>query len=64
MRTFLHGRTETIRGLTPESFEFVKAMDSPKVSLEDKVCVLLSWVKPHCTGNTQPHHRLNFVASV
>ena len=35
-RLYLQGRTETIRSLTPEAYEFIKAMDNPKVSKEEK----------------------------
>ena len=36
MRLFRDGRTETIRSLSLESVEFVRAMDNPKVSVEER----------------------------
>jgi len=35
-RTFLHGRTETSRAVSPETFEFVKAMENNAATKEEK----------------------------
>jgi len=44
---FHHGRTETVRSCSNESFAFVKAMDNPKLTDSEKLKCLASAVKRH-----------------
>lgn len=46
-RAFKHGRTEVIRTLSPESRDFVKAMDDPNVSREKRYELLVKATVEH-----------------
>lgn len=49
-RLFREGRTETVRPCTIESTAWVKAMEDPKTSVEERVSLLLQACKTHQIG--------------
>lgn len=49
-RKFLHGRTEAMRSVTPESVEFTKRMTDPHAGNEEKAEALKAAVERHVAG--------------
>jgi len=49
-RLYREGRTETVRPCTIESSAWVKAMENPSSSLEERVALLLRATKVHQTA--------------